>query len=102
MFRNLMRMFCSEINTSRTEQQEGCTTPPIESKIPVKFKSDVEALEKKFGPLKDGMKIELSLTEALELIPRDRKRTDAYKALQKYLSERGVNLVVKSQKTKKK
>lgn len=95
-----MRMFCDEINTSRTEQQEGCPTPPIESKIPVKFKSDVEALENKYGkPLPKD--IIMTLTEALELIPRDRKRVDAYKALQKYLSERGVNLIINSQKTKK-
>ena len=95
-----MRMFCSEINTSRTEQQEGCTTPPIESKIPVKFKSDIDALEKKFGnPLPKD--IIMTLTDALELIPRDRKRVDAYKTLQKYLHERGVNLVINSQKTKK-
>lgn len=101
MFRNLLRMFCGEINTSRTEQQEGCTTPPKESKTPVKFKSDIDALENKYGkPLPKD--IIMTLTEALELIPRDRKRTDAYKALQKYLHERGVNLFVKSQKTKKK
>lgn len=94
-------MFCGEINTSRTEQQEGCTTHPIESKIPVKFKSDVEALENKYGkPLKG--EISMTLSDALVLMPRDRKRVDAYKALQKYLASRNVSLVIESQKTKRK
>lgn len=92
-------MFCGEINTSRTEQQEGCTTPPKESKTPVKFKSDIDALENKYGkPLPKD--IIMTLTEALELIPRDRKRVDAYKTLQKYLASRNVSLVIESQKTK--
>lgn len=97
MFENLLRIFSGDINAAKKKETEiKESTPPVK----VKFKSDIDALEEKFGnPLKG--EISMTLTDALELIPRDRKRVDAYKALQKYLSERGVNLVVKSQKTKK-
>jgi aromatic ring-cleaving dioxygenase len=43
----------------------------------------------------------LDLREALQILPRDRKRSDAYKALQVWLGENlGINLVIKSQKRK--
>lgn len=97
MFENLLRIFSGDINAAKKKETEiKESTPPVK----VKFKSDIDTLEKKFGnPLPKD--IIMTLTDALELLPRDRKRTDAYKALQKYLSERGVNLFVNSQKTKK-
>lgn len=96
MFENLLRIFSGDINAAKKKETEiKESTPPVK----VKFKSDIDALEKKFGnPLPKD--IIMTLTDALELIPRDRKRVDAYKALQKYLASRNVSLVIESQKTK--
>ena len=68
------------------------------SSIPVKFKADIETLQKLYP---GETEITLTLREALEKIPRDRKRVDAYDTLVKFLKENmGIDLIVKSQKTK--
>lgn len=68
------------------------------SKIPVKFKADIETLQKLYP---GETEITLTLREALEKIPRDRKRVDAYETLAKWMKENmGIELIVKSQKTK--
>ena len=68
------------------------------SKIPVKFKADIETLQKLYP---GSTEITMTLREALEKIPRDRKRVDAYDTLVKFLKENmGIDLIVKSQKTK--
>ena len=69
------------------------------SSIPVKFKADIETLQKLYP---GDTEITMTLREALEKIPRDRKRVDAYDTLVKFLKEHmGIELIVKSQKTKK-
>ncbi|MFR9585324.1 MAG: hypothetical protein SNI20_04275 [Rikenellaceae bacterium] len=70
--------------------------------IPPKHKADVEALqlycEDSFA---EGIAIEMSLQEALEVMPKERRRVDAYDSLAKYLdSEWNIKLTVKSIKTK--
>ena len=51
--------------------------------------------------LKSGTCIDITLQELLHLIPRKRRRVDAYRGLQRALSERrGVTLRIKSNKTK--
>ena len=68
------------------------------SKIPVKFKADIETLQKLYP---SSSEITMTLREALEKIPRDRKRVDAYDTLVKFLKENmGIELIVKSQKKK--
>lgn len=75
----------AEIKAESVEPlMEQKTTQPQEvSKSP--YASDIKALEKRFGKLKNGRVINLSLHEALELIPRKRKRSDAYKGLKSEL-----------------
>ena len=69
------------------------------SSIPVKFKADIETLQKLYP---GSTEITMTLREALEKIPRDRKRVDAYETLAKWMKENmGIELIVKSQKTKK-
>jgi hypothetical protein len=59
------------------------------------FEKDVETLRQSYG-LEKNSTIELTLKQALELMPRKRKRSDAYKKLQKHLqSEYGVILKFK-------
>ena len=48
---------------------------------------EITLLARKYGPLTNGVKIELSLQEALQLFPRQRKRSDAYKGLIKKVKE---------------
>ena len=68
------------------------------SRIPVKFKADIEKLLSLYP---GSTEITMTLREALEKIPRDRKRVDAYDTLVKFLKEHmGIDLIVKSQKTK--
>ena len=72
--------------------------------IPEKYKKDVASLRSKYGDdLKTGFCINLTLQEALSLMPRDRKRVDSYAGLISYLKkEQGITLTIKSQKTKPK
>ena len=78
------------------------STEPI-PEIPEKYKKDVAALEGKYGNLSSltGLSISLTLKEALEIMPRNRRRVDAYEGLKNYLKKQyGITLTIKSQKTK--
>lgn len=57
-------------------------------------------LQSKYGDaFKTGFCINLTLQEALSLMPRDRKRVDSYAGLISYLKkEQGITLTIKSQK----
>ncbi|WP_347152764.1 MULTISPECIES: hypothetical protein [Phocaeicola] len=70
--------------------------------IPEKYQRDIEALRQKYGDaFKTGFCINLTLQEALSIMPRDRKRVDSYAGLISYLKrEQGITLTIKSQKTK--
>lgn len=105
MFQNLIRMFCDEIKPQTEQKQEKKeavnNTAELKLTDKVRFKADIQAIEKELGALMKGKEYKLTLTRALEIMPRDRKRVDAYDTLVKYLSERGVTLIVESRKTKK-
>jgi hypothetical protein len=66
----------------------------------VKFKADVETLKAQYpSAFENKHGIVLTLHEALELLPRDRARTDSYKSLQEWLlTNTGVKLSVRSRK----
>ena len=64
------------------------------------FAGEIERLEAEYGPLMEGQHLTIQLQDLLVLIPRARKRIDAYNALVKELANRGVTLTVKSRKTK--
>lgn len=66
--------------------------PAIKEPDPIpEMKDDIDPeillLARQYGPLTNGIKIELSLQEALQLFPRQRKRSDAYKGLIKKVKE---------------
>ena len=68
-----------------------------------KYQKDIAALEEKYGKLstQTGLSINLTLREALSLMPRGRKRVDAYSGLISYLKrEYGITLIITSQKSK--
>ena len=71
--------------------------------IPEKYKKDIAVLQEKYGNLSSltGLSISLTLKEALEIMPRNRRRVDAYEGLKNYMKrEYGIELLIQSQKTK--
>ena len=71
--------------------------------IPEKYKKDIAALQEKYGSLSSlaGLSINLTLKEALEIMPRNRRRVDAYEGLKNYLKrEYGIELIIKSRQTR--
>lgn len=71
-----------------------------ENDIGCPFDADVNALtEYCRGKLEPGTVVELTLRQALKLMPRRRERSDAYLALAKWLErEKNVKLVITSKK----
>lgn len=70
--------------------------------VPEKFREDIAALREYIGAekFKSGLTIEVTLSELLGIVPRNRRRTDAYDSLAKYLkSELDITLTIKSSKT---
>ena len=64
-------------------------------------KSEIEILEENYGHLTTGRTLTVKLQELLRLLPRKRPRIDSYRSLVKQLyDENGVNLIIKSRKTK--
>lgn len=69
--------------------------------VPEKFRDDIAALATYIGEERfaSGLSIEVSLSELLTIVPRTRRRSDAYDALVKYLrDERKINLTIKTSK----
>ncbi len=61
---------------------------------------EIDTLERKFGPFKSGMTVEVELHQMLSLVPRsNRPRVDAYNKLSKELKKQGVDLVITSRKS---
>ena len=100
LIRNLYFLFCG------SESQDGrsdCASDVIEEKehiviIPEKFKDDIQKLQDYCGvELRSGLCIEIELSELLEILPRVRRRKDAYNRLVKFLAdEMNIKLNIKS------
>ena len=88
------------------ESRQDCVSPDvIESKrntviVPDKFKADVEALANYIGRnLENGLCIKVDLAELLTVIPRERKRADAYNTLRRFLkNEFNIDLIINKKK----
>ena len=64
------------------------------------YADEIKRLEAEYGPLIEGQHLTVQLQELLGLLPRARRRIDAYNGLVKELANRGVTLTIKSRKTK--
>ncbi len=64
------------------------------------YADEIKRLEAKYGPLIEGQHLTVQLQDLLVLLPRARRRIDAYNGLVKELANRGVTLTIKSRKTK--
>lgn len=103
---NLMNMLSNEAQYSESRQDS--VSPDVIAKkgntviVPDKFKKDIKALETYIGrKLESGLCIRVGLSELLTVIPRERKRADAYNTLVQYLkNEFGTDLIINSKKQK--
>ena len=64
------------------------------------YAGDIKRLGTEYGPLIEGQHLTVQLQELLGLLPRARRRIDAYNGLVKELANRGVTLTIKSRKSK--
>ena len=64
------------------------------------YADEIKRLEAECGPLIEGQHLTVQLQDLLGLLPRARRRIDAYNGLVKELANRGVTLTIKSRKTK--
>ena len=100
LIKTLYNLFCgSELQDGRSD----CASDVIEEKehiviIPEKLKDDIERLENYCRvELRSGLCIEIELSELLEILPRERRRKDAYDKLVNFLAEEmNVQLTIKS------
>ena len=65
------------------------------------YADEIKKLEDEYGPFASGMCITVELQKLLEICVRKRRRKDAYRGLQKELSNMGVTLNIKSRKNEK-
>lgn len=101
MFENLWQitMYGPVNNSNPPDHQE--VQPDVEQKMGPLKDCEIQILEKVFGPLHPGMVIETTLQGILDLLPRNRRRTDAYASLVNKLKvEFDVDLKITSQKCK--
>lgn len=94
-------------NDSFLRGREAVVADPLDKQtstthiVPEKFRDDIAALTEYIGAekFKSGLTIEVSLAELLGIVPRNRRRTDAYDSLAKYLkSELDITLTIKTSK----
>ena len=103
---NLAKTLSDEVQYS--EGRQDCVSPDVITDkentviVPDKFKKDIEALENYTSrKLESGLCIKVDLSELLTVIPRERKRTDAYTTLVQYLKDEfGIDLIINSKKQK--
>lgn len=102
MFENLHRIVTSEGSTVPLGELAKTAAKEQKKAVKTKFIHDVLALKNAGYRIEEGEEIALELKTALEIMPRDRKRVDAYESLSGYLdNEFGCKLFITSQKTRK-
>ena len=103
---NLAKTLSDEVQYSESRQEGVAPDVNVNKEntviVPDKFKKDIEALEDYTGrKLESGLCIKVDLSELLTVIPRERKRTDAYNTLVQYLKDEfGIDLIINSKKQK--
>ena len=95
----------AKVTSSRQEDATPGVIVQKDSKkksIPKKFQEDVKVLKKHFGSqFSTGLSIDITLQDALSIMPKERRRIDSYASLIKYLQKNeGITLIITSNKTK--
>ncbi len=100
LIKNLFSLFGDSYQTGRSDDASPDVIEEKEHKviIPEKFKDDIQKLQDYCGvELRSGLCIEIELSELLEILPRERRRKDAYDKLVKFLAEEiNIKLNIKS------
>ena len=100
LIKNLFSLFGGSHQEGRSDNALPNVIDEKESKviIPEKFKDDIQRLISYCGvELRSGLCIEIELGELLEILPRERRRKDAYDKLVKFLAdEMNITLTIKS------
>jgi hypothetical protein len=82
------------INSAPSARDDGQPEDP--------YAGDIHRLEAALGhPLENGTCIDFKLQDLLQIIPRKRRRIDAYRGLVSKLNKMGVTLTINSQKSKR-
>ena len=108
MFDEFINQILGDERVVVSSHQENKAEPDVieektaEIRIPKKYQEDTESLKGIYqGDFKTGLCINLTLQDALKILPRERKRVDAYRGLVSFLKEKmGIELNIKSQKSK--
>ena len=104
MFENLFRIAMEKFNSTLHCRKAQEAAPHVIKKAAAVSSNDdpeLEILGKTFGALTNGKVIEVNLQELLALVPRTRKRSDAYRGLCAKLRRMGVTLNITTNRTKK-
>lgn len=89
----------------RHSEQPSVISPETQSEnkiitiVPQVFRDDVDNLKNYVGEenWKPGLEISLSLSELLDICPRERKRSDSYRKLIAYLDEeQQISVIIKT------
>ena len=114
MFNLLQAMFSTIADTwhgskwdvrSLIKAQDGksiISATPVRDDDP--YASDIDKLQNALfngHPMENGTCIEISLQDILQIIPKKRRRIDAYRGLVSRLGRMGVTLTINSQKSKR-
>lgn len=84
----------------RPEQQDIMSVSPVQETAPPTNSAlyddpEIQIFASRFGDLVDGKMITTTLAELEEILPRPRRRADAYTTVAKRLAAMGVQLVIK-------
>lgn len=97
IFENFIRLFSGERISNKNQSK------PLEKSKESgksKYDDDVKALQDKYGDL-NGKEITVQLQELLDVVPRERRRIEAFSGLRTYLKNTyGCVLNISSRKTK--
>lgn len=102
---NMLRIASEENYSILESREEKKVAPHVIAKEATKTENkesdpELRALSEMYGHFYEGMIINVSLQELLALLPRTRRRSDAYKGLVSKLNCKGVVLNITSNKPK--
>ena len=101
---NLLQIASEErvLSTPRSREEDDKVAPHVIAKDATEINEmdkELKVLSDVYGELYEGKIINITLQDLLSLLPRTRKRSDAYRGLISKLMRKGVTLSITSQKS---
>lgn len=102
LFMNMLHSASHLVDLGRRQDgvltHESPSIEPVDEKTSIELKetNELAILEREFGELTKGKRIEIDLRRLLDLIPRDRRKADAYKGLKSKLLKLGIEFTITS------